>query len=329
MLASSLINPAPSVIFSNSDHQYSLINSIDFHPQKNLFCITCTHNNKVDFVEIDSERRLHIVQSLRNPQAELCEPQHAVFSPDGETLIVANWTNQVLTLYARTENGLFSQRPFERILPPEGLKYCRPHGMTISPCGNFLAIAYGAASYYGRGLALFQKQDGHFRCVSVLKSSEIPGIPKGITFSPDGKCLWVTFCDVNSLNVFSIQDQTIHPIPKQTVQGPDTQLSRPEDIKISPDGCYLAVTNSDQNTVTFYLYDAKSNVILQNTPHTVLKNPESNLSFPHGIAFSSDGHYFAVTQFGGIQVTQGGDICWHSKMKSNEAKINIYTVESK
>ena len=75
----------------------------------------------------------------------------------------------------------------------------------------------------------------------LLCSSEQKGLlgtPKGITFSPDATAILVAFADLNSLAIFDIDTTCgeIEPEPKQVLSGSTTLISRPEDVKISPDG---------------------------------------------------------------------------------------------
>lgn len=325
------IDPTPVAIIINPCPCYTLVNSVDFHPQKNLFCVTYTHSNIVALYKIDAAGKPKMVQILSNPSAALSEPQHAVFSPDGEKIVVANWTNQTLTVYRCEEKSFFSKKPAAVIPSDSRLAQHKPHGIAFSPCGKFLAIAYGAANYYQRAIALLRmtKEGMGYELVDVLQGVEaLPGIPKGITFSPDGTCLLVTFSDANCLVIYDLakQDQTIALIPRQIIRGQETKISRPEDVKISPDGNCCAITNSDQHTVTFYPFDKISNQITQNTPSYVLQNPEAHLCFPHGIAFSPDGSFLLVTEFGPIRTTKEEDIAWDTTMRPDQAKISIYKI---
>lgn len=324
--ANALINPTPLIVLPNIDCQYSLINSVNFHSRENLFCVTYTHNNKISLYQMDENHQLRTLQTLRNPSAKLSEPQHAIFSPSEEKMVVANWTNQTLNVYLREKNGLFSEEPVSVIPQPPLLQRCKAHGIAFSPCGNYLAVAYGAAGYFDRGIALLQSQGSHFEYIDFLNNTHLPGIPKGITFSPNGTHLLVAFCDPSCLYIFNIKNQKIDPIPTQMLGEVEARLSRPEDIKISPDGSCCAVTNSDQNTVAFYSFDQKSNSIPESTPFYTLQNPEACLFFPHGIAFSPDGQYLALTQFGPVQITEEGDISWNCQMKSSEAAVHLYSI---
>ncbi len=327
-IANAIVNPVPLIILPNHAPEYSLINSVDFHPQENLFCVVYTHNNKIVLYRIGSNGTLNAIQTLGNPTARLNLPQHAAFSPDGQQIVVANWWNQTLNVYRRQHNGLYSKRPITITFPPETLQYCKPHGVSFSPCGKYLAIGYGAASYQDRAVALFRQEDNCFICISLLKNEELPGIPKGITFTPNGTHLIVTFAEPSCLAIFSIEGHIISPIPHQIIEGCETKISRPEDVKFSIDKTYCAVSNSDQDTVTFYLFDQKTNSISQTTPFSILKNPEAKLHTPHGMAFSSDGRYIAITQFGSIEFTRDGNVIWEKKMRAEEAALNLYEISS-
>lgn len=315
-----MFDPTPVAVISNRAASYSLINSVDFHPKTNLFCATYTHNNRIVLYHLDGTGRPEEVQVLSNPSALLSEPQHAVFSTDGKKIVVANWTNQTLAIYPSAKGRFFSRTPEIIIPPPRRLVRHKPHGIAFSPCGNLLAVAYGAGHAHGRAIALFDVARGG-RLGSLLDEQDLPGTPKGISFSPDGTALFVTFSDANSLAIFDVDHQAIVPVPRQVVQGAETKLSRPEDVKIYPDGNYCAVTNSGNHTVTFYAFDKTR---LRGTPSFVLRDPQVKLCFPHGIAFSPDGSFLLVTEFGPIQITDEGDVAWDEDMPPELSKISVY-----
>jgi len=319
------IDPTSIAVVTNPCPHYSLANSVDFHPKKNLFCVTYTHANRVALYKINDAGKPEIIQILSNPGAQLSEPQHAVFSPDGEKIVVANWTNQTLTVYKSEKSGRFAEKPAAVIPSLSILALYKPHGIAFSPCGSFLAVAYGAGIYYPRAIALLRITERGCELASIVKTAQIP---KGITFSPDGSCLLVTFSDANCLVTFNLDRQNLRilPNPRQIIQGGGSRISRPEDVKISPDGSFCAITNSHGHTVTFYSFDPRSNWITQSTPLGVLQNPASQLCFPHGIAFSSDGAFLAITEFGSITTTPEGDIAWGKNMRPEQAKVRLYKI---
>lgn len=325
------MDPKPVAVVKNPCPYYTMVNSVNFHPTNNLFCVVYTNGNRVDLYKLDASSQSETIQTLSNPLAKLCAPQHAIYSQDGEKIIVANWVNQTLTIYQKGQNDFFHEIPINEIFPPPHFSNYRPHGIALSPCGNLLTIAHGASHLFGRAIALYRMTHGGSDCelVDVLQGEEeLPGIPKGITFSPDGNCLIVTFEGINSLMIFDL-DRTSNKIltpPRQIIAGEETLIVRPEDVRISPDGKICAITNSETDCVTFYPYDAVSNRIAQNTPCYILQNPEADLCFPHNVAFSPDGAFVLITQFGQISITDQGDIFWDHTMPVHHAKINVYKI---
>lgn len=315
-----------TAVIDNPCPNYTFINSVDFHPQKNQFCVTYTHGNRVIIYELDAEGHPSAMQTLGNPEALLSEPQHAIFSRDGDKIFVANWTNQTLAVYKRKADGAFQKSPETVMQTAVYFPDLRPHGMAISPNGNYLAVAYGVSKKYGRGIVLYQIAQDGLNClpISVLQdSAQLPGIPKGIVFSPDGTCLLVTFANLNSVHIFNVKDGKIDPKPRQIIQGKQTAISRPEDIKVTADGCYVAVSNSDKGNITFYPFDSVENRVTRFEPvHTV-----DNLCFPHGIAFSADGAFMVVTQFGHIATAKDGDPIFDKGLKADEPKVSVFRID--
>lgn len=101
------IHLSPIHIIKNNNSTPSMINSVDFHPSKNLFCATFTHNNQIVIYLIDEASELSIFQILQNPSAELDCPQHALFSKDGKSLLVLNWVNQTFNVFRLDSSGFF------------------------------------------------------------------------------------------------------------------------------------------------------------------------------------------------------------------------------
>lgn len=301
------------VAFIKSDaSSATLVNSVSFHPHKDLFCVTYTHQNQVGLYQIDSEGRAQLMQMLTNPKAHLDSPQNAIFSPDGQYLFVVNWQTCHFNVYTFNVKKGISSVPKWTIpiqLSDPGL---HPHGMAFSSDGKYLAVVYGSfddapwmvALYRVTGLGTDQIRLA--QCSTLEKSRYLQGVPKGVAFSPDGSCLAITFTVTNSIDIFPIDwaTATISPWPIDEITGLFSQLYRPEDIVFSPDGSYCIVSNSDKNTVSFHQFDRKCNSFSSDAPFKVI----DHLHFPHGLSFSRNGRYLAITQFGAIQLTSAGYI---------------------
>ena len=116
--------------------------------------------------------------------------------------------------------------------------------------------------------------------------------------------------------------------PRQVVQGKETRISRPEDVKISSDGKYCAVSNNNQDTVIFYPFDP-IRTGLPKTRHAIsLKILKANHCLPHGIAFSPDGSFVLVTEIGPITIRKDGGVVWDNSIRPDHAKVNIYRIRS-
>lgn len=313
----------------NPDSQPSLINSVDFHPALNRFCVTYTHNHRVVIYELNKDHQTSVVQVLQNPQAKLDCPQHALFSKDGQSLVVVNWDHQTFNVYRADLCGVFQEEPLAMIsLDPLNDSF-RPHGMAFSPDGKYLAVAYGASKHHSRAIALYRVHDldtldAHFELLCLLQGNEIEeGIPKGIVFSPDGSCLLVTFSTTNSVAIYALDlaNEKIISTPRQILSGVVSLISRPEDIKFTVDGKYCALSNSLANRITVYLFDRKNNHFVHDFPSYIMKNPEAKLCFPHGLAFSPWGDYFVVTQCGAVVFDAYDDLSSWGKERLDSVSI--------
>lgn len=110
-----LVDPIPESIILNPCPIYSLINSVSYHPDKNLFCATYTQGNKVVLYKQDISGKPRMIQMLNNPSAKLSQPQHAIFSNDGQKIIVANWENQTLAIYQSHIEDFYDEIPISII----------------------------------------------------------------------------------------------------------------------------------------------------------------------------------------------------------------------
>lgn len=318
----------PIDCIKNNSWGYSLINSIAFHPHENLFCATFSTVNQLILFKLDRFGQARVTQVFKNPDALLDGPQHVVFSADGQKIIAINWSSEKFTVYQRGGDGLYAGRPVACVPLPEILTAFKPHGMDISRSGKLLTIAFGWISNHKKAISLFSFDNGssEIRLIDWISGENLPGIPKGIAFSPDESCLLVTYSDMNCICIYDFDHQTgrINPIPRQTFEGEATRLFRPEDIKLSHDGSSITVSNSDADCLTSYAFDSTSNRITGEIPTHVLENPDAHLRFPHGIAFSPNGALLVVSQFGPLPVTSNGDIIYGKETPRRQAKINIY-----
>lgn len=332
LLSRFIFSEKPLIFIKNNENTRTLINSVSFHPKKNIFCITLTQHHKMMLYEIDENEQVKVIQTIQSPQDRLPFPQHALFSKDGNYLLVVDWPTCSFAIYPLLESGFYQEYP-SVVIPSEffTLGY-RPHGMSFSPTGEYLAVAYGFIAAAPSMIALYRVSnvDGQelvFTLVDFLQEEYITkGVSKGISFTPDGSSLVVTLSETNSAVVLSIDIETgtIAKKPLQLLQGDKTGLSRPEDIAFSVEGNCCAISNSDQDTVSFYSFDPGLNRFSFLKPLYLLGSKKKALKFPHGLAFSADGNYFALTQFGKTKIDKKGNLSFLSK--DNTEGIFIFRV---
>ena len=215
---------------------------------------------------------------------------------------------------------------------PSKYQRLRPHGMSLSPANDLLAIAHSSSKQFESGLSLHRIQYKSPRKRSLQLKHVLgtqwlsSGTPKGIAFCPDSTCVAVTLCDADQVVLVDVRWNSLFAkTPKATlIMKPG---SRPEDIKFSPDGRVFAVSSSKMSEILFYSFDPTSNTFGRNLPIAQLKSPEARLHFPHGIDFSKDGTVFAVTQFGDVVIAKDDSIKWRSHLPSSEGRILFYRVD--
>lgn len=296
----------PDIFIENDQNTWTLINSVSFHPKKNIFCVTFTQQHRLGLYQIGEKGDTIPIQMIQNPTANLEAPQHAIFSADGNDIIALNWISCSFNIYSLSESGLYQESPRAVIYSDLCANGYRPHGMALASSGDFLAVAYGFCRNAPSMIALYQMYDLHtdhptFLLIDCIEDEYVTqGVPKGIAFSKNNQALIVTFSETDSLAVFSIENGKINKKPSQVLQGKHTKLSRPEDVSFCFDGTYCAVSNSSEDNVSFYRFDGKKNIFTSEIPFYVLTTKNRPLTFPHGLAFSPNGKYFVVTQFGSV-----------------------------
>lgn len=92
-------------------------------------------------------------------------------------------------------------------------------------------------------------------------------------------------------------------IPLTVMENNFSELNRPEGVTFSPSGKYIATANLFSNTITFYKRCGDRGSIYENTPAFSIKGAESQLDYPHDLAFSPDGRHLAVANRQGNSIT--------------------------
>lgn len=116
-------------------------------------------------------------------------------------------------------------------------------------------------------------------------------------------------CPVHS--VIRVSDE-----PVTIIREGDSQLDRPEGVVFSRDGRYIATANSLVNTVTFYKRVGDDGAVFEPVPAFSIEGPDSQLNYPHDIAFSPDSRRLAVAN------RMGNSITIYAKDETGEAFLS-------
>lgn len=262
--------------------------------------------SSVQIYEFKEETRsLHPVQQFNNSHGlGLKRPESLTVSKDGKLLAIPNMGNGKVQIYETSQTTFFKPQPAATI------HSALVHGAQFSPDSKYLAIAkigknsqicvyrIGRDSKGQVEVTQTQAMNNHFE----------PVRPKSVAFSDDGRFVVIGYCMQLSSQVgeakgavatykFDGKTGRIDPAPISSVDG----LYSAETVAFAPDNsCFFAV-DQVHDRVTGHVFDKKTGKIGE--MWVALKNPESQLDFPHGIAFSPDRKYVAVSNYGDDKVT--------------------------
>lgn len=248
-------------------------------------------------------RDVRPLQIITNAQgACLNFPENMSFHPDGTWAVLSNSEDNVINVY--------QVNPDTHYITPQPMHSFKhaaktTHGISFSSRGDFLAITTlrpdGDVYIYK-----IEKDKNKIKqkLVWTIKDQLFSLRPKVIVFSHDDQYIIIGYATRASKNPSAMQT-IIKVYPFNAALGrvaasPSSQLMlenvNSDDIKFLLDDCHVAIADQGQDKIYFYAFNKKNGVIHKKLME--LKNPEAQLSFPHGIAFSSDSKFFAVTNFG-------------------------------
>jgi sugar lactone lactonase YvrE len=276
---------------------------------------------------IDSAGRAKFFQKISGSNTGFIGPQHAMFSRDGERILVLDWSGETFTIHPRLRDGSYASAPIVVIPFPQPLAGYKPHGMDVSPSGTFIAVTFGNSAIKPKAIAVFRYRNSTNRIelLSMVEQASLPGIPKGICFSPDETHLIVTFSDVNAICLYGFDSASgdIHHTAAQSLQAAGVGMNRAEEVRLTHENDQLIVSNSGNNSIAFYRFDGFRNRIVDAVPEHTIAQDQFGLEFPHGLAVSPDGCYLVASQFGPLQTTLDEDIVFGPTTPKRQAKLWI------
>lgn len=311
--------PPGNPIYAAERSRYSTCPGITW-AQQDQFLITANYLGRfVGIFSANLEENLYqFKQRLGNAEGmQLGRAADVSLSQDGRLLAVGN-SGTTLNIYSIEDCSSCTLTSQPLCLLGE-LSSQRMHGVTFSSDSNYLVYTTIDDPDQICIYRVIRKEDGsvRFQLTQHLENLFHPRKPKSIAFSHDNKYAVVCFSERSQQYLtyqgiivsyaFDAETGTLNPNPVcVTESGAGVGLMSPEGIIFSSDDRTLLVADQILDTVSVHAFDLDSGQIGNSA--IALQNPEANLSFPHGLALSSDGSRLAVTNLG-------------------EDKINIYSVD--
>jgi hypothetical protein len=146
----------------------------------------------------------------------------------------------------------------------------------------------------------------------IVQTRYSPLKPKSVGFSGDGSLIAICYGPnaaeshqnngALAVHAFDNETGTISTLPLCERCG-TPELLYPDDVAFFHDDLSTVIVVPSQaiDRVVFYSFDKMTNEI--DPQSFAFANPEAQLSFPHGIALSSDDNYLAVSNYGDDKVT--------------------------
>lgn len=256
------------------------------------------------------------LQEITDPIARLIHPIGLAVSPDGTMLaICSDGPYQGIALYQiDTITHQINPKPIF-MKKTKGLI----HNITFNNTGKYLA----AAGFEPNESIEIYKIDTQKREIlsSVFKRVNTrPGRKtKAVKFTSDDKFIIAAYSISAQKKGHFLEKTIIHiynfDAIKEKIESPVCEIEDAhdidcvEDIALLPDDKAIALSDNANDSVIIYPFNGETGQL--NATYEVIKGPETNFSFPHGLALSPDNNFLIVTNYGNdsfslYQVVQKG-----------------------
>lgn len=296
--------------------RYSTCTDVAWFNNNNYLAVLNFATETIHIYEFDrQDHSLTLIQTLNNKNGmQLSRPDKLAFSPNGLYLAITNIKSNSLNMYhVDPQTHRINPVPF-KVLKHRNSKLF--HGVQFSPNSQYMVTT----TIDGQGLILIYRLDYKAKGVldvtltQVVENRYPPSKPKSIGFSSDGSLISICYSPNAGIksSFRSYGELTIHTFDNKTgtmstqplcelIGKPE--LSVPDAVSFSHDAMssFIVVPSQSNDTIIFYSFDRVTYQIDQQ--FFTLKNPEAQLSFPHGISLSTDDIYLAVSNYGDDKVT--------------------------
>jgi 6-phosphogluconolactonase len=225
------------------------------------------------------------IDLLNQQNAQGADPCHII--NDDKNVIVANYSGGNISVFGKNTDGSLTSA--KQIIQHDGHSIKKQqqsphvHQVNFSPDKKFVfANDLGTDRIYVYNYAS-DSADEVLRLKDTIATKTGSG-PRHLTFSPNGKFVYLLQELDGTLSVFSYGDGKFKRIQETTVVANEAK-GEPSaaDIHLSPDGKFLYATNrGEANTISIFSVDSKGKLTLKKTMPTGGKGPRNFAIDPGG-----------------------------------------------
>jgi 6-phosphogluconolactonase len=285
-------SPNPSFVALDPSRRFLYVtNEIDNYEGK---------NGSVEAYAIDHSTGM--IKLLNRQPTTGGVPAHLTVDPTGRHLVIANYFGGnfiVLPIEADGRLGPVSGTAQDSGTGPNKERQEAPHAhiITLDPSGQHFATADLGIDK----VQIFRLAGGGLERVS--EASVAPGSgPRHITFSKDGRALYVVNELMPSVTVFAY-DSATGQIGKilQTISTEPSGYNGPHstaEIAVHPSGKFLYASNRGYNSIVGYRIDPTTHML------SVISHATQGVNFPRNFAIDPSGHWLYVANQKGDTIVQ-------------------------
>lgn len=295
-------------LYSGSRIRYSTCTGAAWFHDK-YFALMNLHGKKITTYKFDPDLlSATFLQEISSPAAQLFHAEHLVFSPDGTLLAVASDHPYAGVRLYRVDPAthLILDSPIFWIDTPQLI-----HNVRFTYDGNYLALATfnPEGGIYVYRVCYGGKPMLHF--VHYEKNNFAGVQAKTINFTRDNKFAIVVYSPNLQTHAHTLGKFLIcvyrFDATRGTLEGIIDQHDNAhhfgsiEDVVLLPDDTAIVLSAQGRDALVVYSFDPALGKIGRS--YKLIKNPDAQLSFPHGMGISADGNYIAVANYGDDKCT--------------------------